>query len=166
MFLFAIKTVAFVTFLFFSTETAFAFYDPGTQRWLNRDPLGEPGFEITREYEPDVLADGQNLYRFVGNAPTIRIDGLGLIDIPPTWGLSIPPNIPENGGLEKAVRNYVSACKCGESPTDFDCHTICDAFYSNVSTILVANCIASCSDCNLGKYTKDHKPAGKKIKKK
>ncbi len=40
------------------------FYDPGLQRWLTPDPLGE-------------VADS-NLYRFVGNDPVNRIDPLGL----------------------------------------------------------------------------------------
>ena len=43
---------------------ASAFYDPGTQRWLNRDPLGESG--------------GKNIFRFVGNNPIYNIDKYGL----------------------------------------------------------------------------------------
>jgi RHS repeat-associated protein len=51
------------------------FYDPRTQRWLNRDPLGEAG--------------GVNLYGFVGNAPANAVDALGLqghfhLGAPPT----------------------------------------------------------------------------------
>lgn len=42
----------------------YRFYDPGSQRWLNRDPLGERG--------------GINLYRFVGNNPVNWIDRNGL----------------------------------------------------------------------------------------
>jgi RHS repeat-associated protein len=43
----------------------FRFYDPGTQRFLNRDPLGEAG--------------GMNLYGFVGNNPMGAVDAFGLI---------------------------------------------------------------------------------------
>jgi RHS repeat-associated protein len=42
----------------------YRFYDPLTQRWLNRDPSGEDG--------------GLNLYAFVNNNPITRIDHLGL----------------------------------------------------------------------------------------
>lgn len=41
-----------------------AFYDPGTGRWLNKDPIEENG--------------GVNLYNFVGNNGVSRIDPLGL----------------------------------------------------------------------------------------
>ena len=57
---------------------ASAFYDPGTQRWLNRDPLREPGFAILRNYEANPLGNKANLYVFVGNAPLSEIDAFGL----------------------------------------------------------------------------------------
>jgi hypothetical protein len=47
-----------------SLDTACAYYDPGVQRWLNRDPIYEIG--------------GINLFGFVGNQPTSRIDPYGL----------------------------------------------------------------------------------------
>jgi hypothetical protein len=43
---------------------ASAFYDPGTQRWLNRDPIGEGA--------------GINVYEFVEDAPVGRFDKFGL----------------------------------------------------------------------------------------
>ena len=42
----------------------YRFFDPSTQRWLNRDPLGEEG--------------GLNLYGFVGNNPMMYVDLYGL----------------------------------------------------------------------------------------
>ena len=47
-----------------SAPDALAYYDPGMQRWINRDPLGERG--------------GRNAYRTNRNNPITRIDALGL----------------------------------------------------------------------------------------
>jgi RHS repeat-associated protein len=54
------------------------FYDLNLQRWLNRDPLGEPGFEVLRSGPADVLGDGPNLYGYVKNRPVDLTDPLGL----------------------------------------------------------------------------------------
>ena len=54
------------------------YYDPGIQRWINRDPLGEPGFETAlrrstpgirpfRFAKPGEILDSSNLHAFVGN---------------------------------------------------------------------------------------------------
>lgn len=43
---------------------ASAFYDPGTQRWLNRDPIEESG--------------SFNMFRFVANTPLNLVDAFGL----------------------------------------------------------------------------------------
>jgi len=45
----------------------YRFYDPATQRWLNRDPIGEEG--------------GVNLYGYMGNNPVDNVDPLGLSSI-------------------------------------------------------------------------------------
>ena len=42
----------------------YRYYDPSTERWLSRDPVGEFG--------------GQNLYGFVGNSAPNQVDPLGL----------------------------------------------------------------------------------------
>ena len=59
---------------------ASAFYDPGTQRWLNRDPIDEDG--------------GINLYRFVNNSPLGRFDPYGLQCPIGTFLSAQPPVIP------------------------------------------------------------------------
>jgi hypothetical protein len=48
-----------------ATHSALAFYNPGTGRWLSRDPIGERG--------------GANLHVFVGNNGVKRADLLGLV---------------------------------------------------------------------------------------
>jgi RHS repeat-associated protein len=56
----------------------YRFYDPGLQRWLNRDPLGELGFEQIRGFGPLGWNNPWNLYVFVANGPSDFIDGFGL----------------------------------------------------------------------------------------
>jgi hypothetical protein len=50
--------------LLLSFQTASAFYDPGLQRWINRDPIEESG--------------GINLHEFLGENPICLTDPLGL----------------------------------------------------------------------------------------
>jgi RHS repeat-associated protein len=58
----------------------YRFYDPLTQRWLNRDPIGENG--------------GFNLYGFVGNNSNFYIDALGLfVTVPRPIIIEIPPGL-------------------------------------------------------------------------
>jgi RHS repeat-associated protein len=74
---------------------AHRYYNPSTGRWLSRDPMGEPGFEVVaqrpRKTETiDVLGfqltvespnsddPGPNLYEFVGDNPENNTDSLGL----------------------------------------------------------------------------------------
>ena len=68
---------------------ASAFYDPGAQRWLNRDPLREKTFESIRNVypiktrnilQPGEFAEGPNLYLFVHNNTINRHDLRGLED--------------------------------------------------------------------------------------
>jgi hypothetical protein len=57
-----IKRLTIILIVLFAgmVEVANAFYDPGLQRWLNRDPIGEAG--------------GINLYAFVNNSPIAFYD--------------------------------------------------------------------------------------------
>jgi hypothetical protein len=68
--------------LLMSVNIASAFYDPGAQRWLNRDP----GEEL----------EGFNLYMFVHNEPVERVDPYGLQAYPPVF--PPPPKRPRPGG--------------------------------------------------------------------
>jgi len=56
----------------------YRYYDANLQRWLNRDPLEESGFELIRHglYSPH--GDPANLYLFVKNAPANTVEYLGL----------------------------------------------------------------------------------------
>jgi len=66
-------------------------YDANAQRWLNRDPIGEIGFEACRYWSASLLqgiglmkqiADG-DLYEFVRNQPIGGFDALGLASTGP-----------------------------------------------------------------------------------
>ena len=57
-------------------------YDPAVGRWLSQDPIG---FDA---------GDG-NLYRYVGNEPTIMVDPSGMMDAERTLGLPPPNPTPE-----------------------------------------------------------------------
>ena len=48
-----------------ATPIANAYYDPGVQRWINRDPIAESG--------------GLNLHRALGNKALNTVDSYGLI---------------------------------------------------------------------------------------
>jgi RHS repeat-associated protein len=56
----------------------YRWYHPNLQRWPNRDPLGELGFELLRRSGESVESSSVNLYRFVGNDPLRNVDSIGL----------------------------------------------------------------------------------------
>lgn len=58
------KLLVISALLILSFQSLFAFYDPGTQRWINRDPIEESG--------------GLNLHAFVVNSPLDFVDTFGL----------------------------------------------------------------------------------------
>ena len=69
-----------------------AFYNPSTGRWLNRDPLGETGFEKLRKRRASRLGDGPNPYHFTRNNAVARFDRLGLAHgnpVPPVVSLPV-----------------------------------------------------------------------------
>jgi len=58
-------------------RTANAFYDPGIQRWVNRDPLGDAG--TSARFQQQNAPDGySNLFKFAQNHPQNASDAFGL----------------------------------------------------------------------------------------
>ncbi len=69
------------------TDRAFAYYDPGVQRWVNRDPIHEFGFLRLKGGKMGFHRNAElTLYAFVGNSPVDRFDSLGLRDWGPLGG--------------------------------------------------------------------------------
>jgi RHS repeat-associated protein len=69
----------------------YRFYDPNLQRWRNRDPAAEPGFEAVRTAIPaawrQFVPPGEslqmpNLYAPFQNSPINGADALGLFPVP------------------------------------------------------------------------------------
>jgi len=56
----------------------YRYYKASTGTWPNKDPFGEPGFEVLRNGKANVASGGANLYLFVNNNPLSQIDRLGL----------------------------------------------------------------------------------------
>jgi len=62
----------------------YRFYDSSLQRWLNRDPLGEGGFELVmrnRAVAPNFaeVVEDANLFRFLNNGTPNRVDADGRV---------------------------------------------------------------------------------------
>jgi RHS repeat-associated protein len=82
---FAIRAGLLLVFLG-SALGAHAWYDPSMQRWINRDPIREQGFELARATKN--VSQGTsvvNLHTFQGNDPVGRIDALGLWCFPQNY---------------------------------------------------------------------------------
>jgi len=92
----------------------YRYYSPTQGRWLSRDPLGGPGFELLRGKQVTPLAGEPNPYIFVNNNPLINIDpdGLDLITITYTNGATVTFGkfgSPNMGQLVGALTNAAGA---------------------------------------------------------
>jgi hypothetical protein len=75
-------TLLALVLLLLALQPASAFYDPGVQRWLNRDPLREAGFQLIRKESATALLS-INLYEFAYNSAPNEVDSFGLQIITP-----------------------------------------------------------------------------------
>jgi hypothetical protein len=111
-----ILPVLFALVVIFTTNQASAYYSPTTGRWLSRDPMGEPGFELLRAssrvprvgqvvsvaslppsrlfVRDSAAAEKEpNRYAFVKNDPESKIDLFGLSSEPDvSWAPASCPN--------------------------------------------------------------------------
>ena len=95
--LFRMRSAILIAALFFSVATVSAYYDPGMQRWLNRDPLGGLGLDQRRisfwRQNPIEMWRSPNLFVFSDNCVPNAVDPLGLMH------LFLEPPTGLNGGL-------------------------------------------------------------------
>jgi hypothetical protein len=109
------SVIAIALFLFLWTvPPASAFYSPGAQRWVNRDPAGED------EGEP-------NLFVMVRNAPVVSVDSFGeeifsqntvnCLGFAIDFGYGISPS-PGRESLKQLLEKYGWTCK---GPTGRKC---------------------------------------------
>ena len=99
----------------------YRFYDPNLQRWPNRDPLSEFGFQILRDLriKQNLYAVDANAYDFVGNDPEDGDDLLGLSNVPVSPINPLPPWLkgPECSSWLKTVasdpgsQDAIEACR-------------------------------------------------------
>jgi len=74
----ATKLILPALLIIFWVQIASAFYDPNLGRWINRDPIGESGFELTQNHAGAGWVSGSLQYTFVANDPISHVDFLGL----------------------------------------------------------------------------------------
>ena len=96
-----------------AATSASAFYDPGAQRWMNRDPIGE--------------AWGFNLFQFVSGNPVALHDNFGLRTAPATPAPNLDTCTPDQ--RKEIERALPKACDRIHQPcSDPDCmNVIADA---------------------------------------
>jgi RHS repeat-associated protein len=111
----------------------YRFYDPISERWLNRDPLGEGGFEMSRRTNlrvvrrPSEFFLNANLYNFVRNQPVRDLDVFGLDATTPAGAgpasspLPIwPPRFPSGGAVNAENPGTLGGINYGNFP---DCRS-------------------------------------------
>ena len=111
---------------FCGLRSANAFYDPGTQRWLNRDPLGEPGFI---RINPELRLLQKNLHVYANRSiqnPTFRT----AVTLIPWEG--IPAELDQYADLYVFVGNepiavfdFEGLSGCGDCYGDRSANTAC-----------------------------------------
>jgi len=144
-----------------------AFYAPATQRWLNRDPISEIGFEWLHRKEV-TLGDAPNLFSYVQNDPVVRWDALGLC--PGECFEASPEDKKSNVCSQYGDRKYLGVnmscfCRCAgnsdwskyvrgclacmdskgvdESTAHVTCYEAADKKYSRPN-LVIALCTAAC----------------------
>jgi RHS repeat-associated protein len=83
-----------------SLQITLGYYDPSNQRWINRDPLNEPGFEVRTEASSEHEM-ARNRFTFTENNPMTQVDATGLA-----------PSIPKKVFFFPCPPGYSGYCFC------------------------------------------------------
>jgi hypothetical protein len=125
-----------------------AFYNPSTGRWLNRDPIDEPGFGqcIALPMDLGSLSDFEedlNAYRLVFNDPPDRNDPLGLASRRPS---TKRPKVNPCDGYKKYIPQKKCLCNCTWVPDPYTEHArkVCNGFMLLYDWSKAAQCVAKC----------------------
>jgi hypothetical protein len=94
---------------------AAAYYDPSFQRWLNRDPINDSGFDLFDYPRAARMNYHGGTFSFAGNSPGILIDPLGLKVWP---GKSCKGSGDE---LKKMMDGFLARCKQAQAKGCFAC---------------------------------------------
>jgi hypothetical protein len=98
----------------------YRYYDPNLQRWLNRDPLSDQGFEALspipiqlRRFIPfGEISQGPDLYEFVRNDPESKFDPFGLSGITTGKGKGHGTPCPVDCGSAEVHCNEAAVVGC------------------------------------------------------
>jgi RHS repeat-associated protein len=105
-------------------------YDPNLQRWLTRDPIHEVGYlsEMNKKlgWHEELEA---NLFTFVRNAPTDKIDPLGLTEWGPLGGKCCNNSGATQWWIDDGVWKSLPSGKCTGFWDDCDGMTCGGGFY-------------------------------------
>ncbi|MDT8379657.1 MAG: RHS repeat-associated core domain-containing protein [Desulfotignum sp.] len=92
----------------------YRYYSPVTGRWINRDPLNEPGNVLLRKKLSNSMPSVCNPYEFCWNDPVNRLDPLGLFWFRQDWQTKSFVGrkntiVPTGGRISRFIEYYVPA---------------------------------------------------------
>ena len=116
-----------------ATQSALAFYNPSTGRWLSRDPIGERG--------------GRNLFAFVSNQPQAACDKLGLAEYvyqeaPPSGGWLVKMSdldVPDRGTLHGFRSQFLPVFENSKCPCKTESIIVVQAVHNSISGYVMDN---------------------------
>ena len=128
----------------------YRFYDSNLQRWINRDPLGDEGFQSKVGYFQTLrhqIMTELSLYQFVSNDPLRRFDPLGLskgiLGIPGTGGTCCNKSGKDTFYVDDGVWHMLPDGQC--TPPSVDCDGyMCEGKFRPVSDMGKGTCTPNC----------------------
>jgi hypothetical protein len=121
--------------LLLAGERALAYYDPGVQRWINRDPAPEGGFRASSGTSLGRASDEPRTYQLALNCPVSRWDYLGL-DNP---GCDLPLSLVRGAVYQRNKDCFLRCCaKHDECYYQSDCTS--SSWFVNLVQVVAGRC--------------------------